>query len=283
MTIKQQGGIFGRNPTFNDVTVEGTLTTSGAQSFSELDVDNININGNTISSTDTNGNVNLDPDGTGVVNVSSAKLGVNATPDEYLTVGGAIRAQSNALNWASSAGVLMDYYAAGSVGRFVASDTVTTGSMSLGTNGNLTIYGNLVVGTSGKGIDFSATSGTGTSELFSDYEEGSWTPTPTQSAFVNPTGSYVKMGKLVVATFELTGFTTGFGNFFQISGLPYAPVASGQNSGSLGYIDNGVTDLIFRVNSATSGIDVYNSSNSIYRYNIISDDKIAGAVTYITT
>ena len=30
---------------------------------------------------------------------------------------------------------------------------------------------------SGKGIDFSATSGTGTSELFSDYEEGTWTPT----------------------------------------------------------------------------------------------------------
>jgi len=26
MTIKQQGGIFGRNPTFNNVTVDGTLT-----------------------------------------------------------------------------------------------------------------------------------------------------------------------------------------------------------------------------------------------------------------
>jgi hypothetical protein len=26
MTIKQQGGIFGRNPTFNDVTVDDTLT-----------------------------------------------------------------------------------------------------------------------------------------------------------------------------------------------------------------------------------------------------------------
>jgi len=26
MTIKQQGGIFGRNPTFNDVTVDNDLT-----------------------------------------------------------------------------------------------------------------------------------------------------------------------------------------------------------------------------------------------------------------
>jgi hypothetical protein len=29
MTIKQQGGIFGRNPTFNDVDIEGTLTVNG--------------------------------------------------------------------------------------------------------------------------------------------------------------------------------------------------------------------------------------------------------------
>lgn len=30
MTIKQQGGIFGRNPTFNDVEVDGTLTLGGS-------------------------------------------------------------------------------------------------------------------------------------------------------------------------------------------------------------------------------------------------------------
>ena len=30
MTIKQQGGIFGRNPTFNDVEVEGQITIGGA-------------------------------------------------------------------------------------------------------------------------------------------------------------------------------------------------------------------------------------------------------------
>jgi hypothetical protein len=40
----------------------------------DLDVDNININGNTISSTDTNGDITLDPNGTGVVALSSADL-----------------------------------------------------------------------------------------------------------------------------------------------------------------------------------------------------------------
>ena len=29
MTIKQLGGVFGRNPTFNDVTIEGELTFNG--------------------------------------------------------------------------------------------------------------------------------------------------------------------------------------------------------------------------------------------------------------
>jgi len=36
--------------------------------------------------------------------------------------------------------------------------------------------GNVIVA-SGQGIDFSATSGTGTSELLADYEEGTWTHT----------------------------------------------------------------------------------------------------------
>ena len=29
MSIKQNGGVFGRNPTFNDVTIEGQLTFDG--------------------------------------------------------------------------------------------------------------------------------------------------------------------------------------------------------------------------------------------------------------
>jgi hypothetical protein len=66
--------------------VAGTLTASSAlivDASSKLDnlkVDNIDINGNTISSTDTNGNVVLDPNGSGSVDVSSAKIINLATP-----------------------------------------------------------------------------------------------------------------------------------------------------------------------------------------------------------
>ena len=47
-----------------------------------------------------------------------------------------------------------------------------------GTGRHVTVSsGNLIIGTSGYGIDFSATAGTGTSELFNDYEVGAMTPT----------------------------------------------------------------------------------------------------------
>lgn len=55
-------------------------TTASTAKFTLLDVDNLNVNGNTISSTDTNGNIVLDPNGTGTVDVSSAKIVNVATP-----------------------------------------------------------------------------------------------------------------------------------------------------------------------------------------------------------
>jgi hypothetical protein len=66
--------------------VPGTLTATSAlvvDSNSKIDilnVDNITINGNAITSTDTNGNITLDPNGTGSVDVSSAKIINLATP-----------------------------------------------------------------------------------------------------------------------------------------------------------------------------------------------------------
>ena len=54
-----------------------TLGTNSA--VTEAQVDNININGNTISSTDTNGDVTIDPNGTGDVNVGNFKFDADQT------------------------------------------------------------------------------------------------------------------------------------------------------------------------------------------------------------
>jgi hypothetical protein len=103
----------------------------------------------------------------------------------------------------------------------------TVGFPSTRTGDQTIVNGNLVIGTSGKGIDFSATAGTGTSELLADYEEGTWTPaydsTGATFGYSIQYGSYVKVGNMVKAQFRLransvTGTTT---NPVNISGLPF--------------------------------------------------------------
>ena len=55
----------------------GTTVTSVAL-LQQLTVDNVDINGNTISTTDTDGNLVLDPNGSGAINVNSSKI-INVT------------------------------------------------------------------------------------------------------------------------------------------------------------------------------------------------------------
>ena len=92
--------------------------------------------------------------------------------------------------------------------------------------------GNIIMGTSGKGIDFSATADGTTmgSELLDDYEEGSWTPTWVLGTSgtcntANASGKYVKVGALVT----LWGYNAFGGTVddpqgsIKIGGLPFTP------------------------------------------------------------
>lgn len=112
-----------------------------------------------------------------------------------------------------------------------------------GATGNLTLNsGDVVIGTAGKGIDFSAnTHAAGmTSELLNDYEEGTWTPTVavnsgTGTTYTIVNSVYTKIGREVTVKTEIT--TTGgtFGNgtgYCQVNGLPF--VAAGNFAGSMG-------------------------------------------------
>ncbi len=140
MTIKQLGGIFGRNPTFEDVTIEGTLTFDG-------DID-----------------VNSD----------------------------------------------------------------------LKVAGDIETPGNVIIATSGKGIDFSATSGTGSSELFDDYEEGAVTNplyvggTQITSGYSVNGASYTKVGDTVIMNIYIDYTSpSGTGPTGNVTiGLPFTPTTS---------------------------------------------------------
>ena len=98
--------------------------------------------------------------------------------------------------------------------------------------------GNLVMATAGKGIDFSATadgSGTDSSSLLDDYEEGTWTPvlksgsdTITYDSGSYTRFTYTKIGNMVTVWMTLDNRTTSgtTGGAFTVEGLPYAPVDS---------------------------------------------------------
>ena len=104
--------------------------------------------------------------------------------------------------------------------------------------------GNVVIGTSGKGIDFSATPGTGTSELFADYEEGTWTPTVDGSTTAGIAtynaqfASYTKVGNRVIfSAYIAWSAHTGTGNM-RISGLPFTIANSSTNYSAVAvYLD----------------------------------------------
>jgi hypothetical protein len=130
MTIRQQGGVFGRNPTFRDV-----------------EADLLDLNGP------------LQVDATGSYFQMPASTNARAF---YLK-------QANDFGYSfnldsQSTGDLMIK----SVNNGVETDLIKASRVS----GHVTIANNLIISNAGSGIDFSATAGTGTSELFDDYEEG---------------------------------------------------------------------------------------------------------------
>jgi len=97
-------------------------------------------------------------------------------------------------------------------------------------NGNVNISdGDLVIGTSGHGIDFSATSDASgmSSELLDSYEEGSWSQTATNLGDHTKHGdshaNYTKVGDIVTAIFfyKWTGRSTNNGAYGIKISLPF--------------------------------------------------------------
>ena len=81
----KSGGITNTQLVNSSLTIGSTTTSLGGTSTSlagltQLDVDNIRVDGNEISSTNTNGDISLNPNGTGVVNVNSSRITGVSTP-----------------------------------------------------------------------------------------------------------------------------------------------------------------------------------------------------------
>ena len=103
--------------------------------------------------------------------------------------------------------------------------------------------GNLIVA-SGQGVDFSATPGTGTSELLADYEEGTWTISDQSGAglaFTNVDCYYTKVGRMVTAHYYFTYPVTADVSSSALGGLPFTAANSNgvRGGGFVGYQETG--------------------------------------------
>ena len=117
-----------------------------------------------------------------------------------------------------------------------AANATLTGAVTVGGTSNLTITdGDLVVGTSGHGIDFSATSDASgkDNELFDDYEEGTWNWTLTDGSNNATaqsggwdTGYYRKIGGLayVTAYIRISSLGSVSGDA-KVTGLPFTSMS----------------------------------------------------------
>ena len=150
-------------------------------------------------------------------------------------------------------------------------------------SGNQTINdGDLVIGTAGKGVDFSAnTHAAGmTSEKLNWYEEGTFTATFTCTTSdpttpVTATAFYTRVGRLVTVHIQFPSpfVTTGAAGNIQVTGLPFTCQRTAFGVVSLGEL--GASPAIARVaaNSTTIGLfqaaDIYTPTAvniTIYAY-----------------
>ena len=181
---------------------------------------------------------------------SNGNLGINtASVPDKLTVLGKIQVQQDASSNnrlvlrgqpGSSYRWNIDNYSSSNDFRIFREDDATAASgavaVSISSTRNVTLSnGNLVFSTAGTGIDFSATtnsSGTMTSELLSDYEEGTWTPGVVDSNSSNlyssgtRYGFYTKIGDTVIANCVFDNATITSGTAVRISNFPFTCTSS---------------------------------------------------------
>ena len=201
---------------------------------------------------------------------SSGHMGLGVTPDDGWPSNGDYRAfqlGTGACVFGRGSGdedrggFAVNYYATGSGNKFLANghanlvylndgniDFYTSAQNTSGADADLSLIhvmninpnknveikdGNLIIGTSGHGIDFSATGGgqgatSDDSELLDDYEEGSFVlALSAMSVTAHNENRYVKIGNLVYITARITlGTANNPSATADMSGLPYAPLTS---------------------------------------------------------
>ena len=164
---------------------------------------------------------------------------------------------------------VLSHSSTGSVVKVLTSNqdnTVPTEKLTVYGGGNVGIINGDLEFASGHGINFSATSdgsGTDSSELLDDYEEGTFSPYSPSLTLSYATGHYVKIGRYVMASIRVGIPSNSNANNFVLDGLPYNSRAYSGTYHNGGY-------LMYSGGSSygeAAGVLVYDNSDRLQMYN----------------
>jgi len=261
-----------------NVDVDGTLNTQGETTLQTHlnmgDGDIIKLGASadlTIQHDGSNSFVN--EGGTGHLFIGGSQVNLmNAANNEYLI---------NAI----ADGAVNIYYNNSAKLSTTSSGVTVTGAITA-SSGDVTITdGNLVVA-SGHGINFAATGQAGgmTSELLSDFEEGTFDVVIRDATSGGNTGSvtqsnkYVKVGDFVWLQFNLINITTSgltSSNVLYLTGLPFTPATGSNGVGSVATNNVNVAADCF-------GCNVFQNSGQSYAAFLQNKDNGGSASTTVT-
>ena len=165
--------------------------------------------------------------------------------------------------------------------------------------------GDLIFGTSAKGVVIGATSNTDANTL-DDFEQGTWTPTYTGAAsaptisYTIQAGSYIKVGNLVHIQGRIkTASTSGGSGNLLLEGLPFTTLSTSNHFSTIHigynvnwaadnypmsmYTNNGSASLLinhFRADDPRDGIGVLINTSDLTNSNNYNDIIFSG--TYMT-
>jgi hypothetical protein len=263
--------------TFTDSTA--TLTSGALSGVTQLDVDNVRIDGNTISTTNSNGNLTLSPNGYGTVVVPSGykdRAGFGATSlvtKEYvdavktgLDIKDSVRVATTAAITLSSPGTSIDGITLSSGDRVLVKDQSTASQ-----NGIYIFNGSSSAMTRATDCDSDAEV---TSGMFTFVEEGT---ANADSGFVLTTDGSITVGSTSLTFSQFSGagqITAGdglskTGNTLDVNVDNQTIEISGDTLRIKGITQTATGDLIFgSTNGANTGyqrlaIGTYDSTNSV--------------------
>ena len=144
--------------------------------------------------------------------------------------------------------------------------------------------GDLVVGTAGHGISFSAASNVGgmTSELLDDYEHGTWTPTSNVGAITTYSAHYVKIGSAVTVQAYIEFPSMSGSSGVNIASFPFSS-GSGDDRYSWAVVSNanfGGYQILGQLSNVTLELKSPSGSSSDLSVNAMSGKIIVFSIAY---